>query len=185
MKEQSATPKYGAGRRSKYRHGASATNVQAITNAAVSHSDEMRSRMVKYSVTMGIRMVCLAAIFVFDGWFKLIPVIGAVVLPWVAVVLANGGADVVHQETVELLDEAPMYAVSGGEAGTGDGAEPGDVLAGEIVPDDTDESDGVEDKAAGNEPAGAAADADHGAADGGPHASSEEASQEDRHHEHL
>ena len=68
--------------------------------------------MVKYAITMGIRMVCLASIFLFDGWYKLIPVIGAVLLPWVAVVIANGGADIVHRETVDLLDEAPMYAVA-------------------------------------------------------------------------
>ncbi|MGP9502312.1 DUF3099 domain-containing protein [Specibacter sp. AOP5-B1-6] len=212
MKDQSATPKSGAGRRSKYRHGAPAGNVQAITNAAVSHSEEMHSRMVKYAVTMGIRMVCLAAIFVFDGWFKLIPVIGAVVLPWVAVVIANGGADIVHQETVELLDEAPMYAVAGGEPGPGGSAEADDVLPGEIVPDETAQDQTAPDQTAGDEPAGPAGDApddgdsagttaaashsathdarenDARAAGTGASnaaAASQEPSQEDKHHEHL
>ena len=135
MNQQAATPKSGAGRRSKYRHGSSTPEVQAITNAAAPHSEEMHQRMVKYAITMGIRMVCLAAIFVFDGWFKLIPIIGAVVLPWVAVIIANGGADISHQEAVELLDEAPLYEVTG----PGHNAEdlsPGDILAGEIVPDE-------------------------------------------------
>lgn len=135
MNQQSATPKFGAGRRSKYRHGTSTPDVQAITNAAVPHSEEMHHRMVKYATTMGIRMVCLAAIFVFDGWFKLIPIIGAVVLPWVAVILANGGADINHQENVELLDEAPLYAVEGSETDA-DLPGPGDIVAGEIVPDE-------------------------------------------------
>jgi hypothetical protein len=62
-------------------------------------------------------------------------VIGAVVLPWVAVVIANGGADVVHQETVELLDEAPRYAIDGAPDGTGENGA-GDILTGELVPDD-------------------------------------------------
>ncbi|MHA7304124.1 DUF3099 domain-containing protein [Arthrobacter sp. TMN-49] len=135
MKEQSATPKFGAGRRSKYRHGAPASDVPSITNAAAAHSDEMHQRMVRYATAMGIRMVCLASIFVFDGWFKLVPVIGAVILPWVAVVIANGGSDVAHQDIVELLDEAPLYAV---DAGTDAAAQDGttEVLTGEIVPDD-------------------------------------------------
>ncbi|MHA7269033.1 DUF3099 domain-containing protein [Arthrobacter sp. HLT1-20] len=134
MKEQSATPMFGAGRRSKFRHGAPAADVPAITNAAVAHSDEMRKRMVKYATAMGIRMVCLASIFVFDGWFKIIPVIGAVILPWVAVVIANGGSDIAHQDTVDLLDDAPMYAVDAG-ADAAEDAAAHEVLAGEIVPD--------------------------------------------------
>ncbi len=141
MKDQSATPKFGAGRRSKYRNGASDAPVQSITNATVAHSEDMHHRMVQYAVTMGIRMVCLAAIFVFDGWFKLVPVVGAVVLPWVAVMIANGGADVSHQNDVELLDEAPMYALGAPDLPSDDGeASPGDILTGEIVPDaDLDE----------------------------------------------
>ena len=137
MKQQSATPKFGGGRHNKFRHAASAPEVQAITNAAAPHSEEMHQRMVKYSVTMGIRMVCLVAIFAFDGWYKIIPIVGAVLLPWVAVILANGGADVNHQESVDLLDEAPLYAVTGTDPAMDDGAPaPGDILDGEIVPDE-------------------------------------------------
>ena len=137
MKEQSATPKFGAARRSKYRQSASAVEVPTITTATPAHSDEMRQRMIKYAVTMGIRMVCLGAIFLFDGWYRLIPVVGAVLLPWVAVVIANGAADINHQETVELLDAAPLYEVAGGEAEPDDDeANFGEVLTGEIVPDE-------------------------------------------------
>ncbi len=50
------------------------TEVHSITDAAAAHSDEMRQRMIKYAIAMGIRMVCLILIFVVDGWFKLIPV---------------------------------------------------------------------------------------------------------------
>lgn len=175
MKEQSATPKFGEGLRRKYRHAAPASDVPSITNASAPHSEEMHQRMVKYAVAMGIRMVCLAAIFVFDGWFKLIPVIGAVILPWVAVVIANGGADIVHQEPVKLLDEAPMYAVDGGtedadENGTGG------ILTGEIVGDEGN-APGVGQPSAGEGTAGQ----DNGSEDSGD----ETATQEDRHHEHL
>ena len=141
MKEQSATPMSGANRRSKYLTGTPEPTVQAITNAAIPHSEDMRHRMRQYALTMGIRMVCLALIFVVDGWFKIIPVVGAVVLPWVAVMIANGGADTIHQETVELLDEAPLYAVTGGQYPADDDVSPTDeILTGEIVPDE-DEDD--------------------------------------------
>ena len=141
MKEQSATPTSGASRRSKYLTGTPEPAVQAITNAAIPHSDDMRHRMRQYALTMGIRMVCLALIFVVDGWFKIIPVVGAVVLPWVAVMIANGGADTIHQETVELLDEAPLYAVTSGQYPADDDVSPEDeILTGEIVPDEDEDA---------------------------------------------
>lgn len=142
MKQQSAMPNFGAGGRSRRPRKAPPEEVVSITNAAEAHSEEMRHRMVKYAITMGIRMVCLAAIFLFDGWYKLIPVVGAVVLPWVAVVIANGGSDITHRETVDLLDEAPRYAVTDGLEGAADGSPAeGEVLTGEIVPDTADETE--------------------------------------------
>lgn len=142
MKQQSAMPNFGAGGRNSRRRNAHFQEVVSITNAAEAHSEEMRQRMVKYAITMGIRMVCLAAIFLFDGWYKLIPVVGAVLLPWIAVVIANGGSDITHRETVDLLDEAPRYAVTGGMDGMSDDDSPeGDILAGEIVPDTADETE--------------------------------------------
>lgn len=137
MNKQSVTPTPGAGRSGKSRVVEPELEVHTITNAAEAHSEEMRQRMMKYALTMGIRMVCLVLIFAVDGWFKIIPVVGAVVLPWVAVMIANGGADIVHRETVELLDEAPLYAVDAGEKVPDDaGAPQGDILTGEIVPDE-------------------------------------------------
>lgn len=142
MKQQSALPEPDVGAHKKRRHGGPTPEVVTITNAAVAHSEEMRQRMIKYAVTMGIRMVCLALVFVFDGWFKIIPVVGAVILPWVAVMIANGGSDISQQETVDLLDEAPLPAVSGSSTTTDDAApSPGEVLRGEIVPDDEAEAE--------------------------------------------
>ncbi len=66
------------------------SEVHSITDAAAAHSEEMRQRMIKYAVAMGIRMVCLILIFVVDGWLKILPIIGAVFLPWFAVIIANG-----------------------------------------------------------------------------------------------
>lgn len=172
MKEQSATPTSGASRRSKYLTGTPEPAVQAITNAAIPHSDDMRHRMRQYALTMGIRMVCLALIFVVDGWFKVIPVVGAVVLPWVAVMIANGGADTIHQETVELLDEAPLYAVTSGQHPADDAVSPDDeILTGEIVPNED------EDAAVPHE--------DSPAHDTAEHEPAEQDSEQELRHEHL
>lgn len=45
--------------------------------------------MVKYSIAMGIRLVCIGACFITPGWWLLLPAAGAVLLPYVAVVVAN------------------------------------------------------------------------------------------------
>ena len=177
MKEQSATPNSGADRRHKYRHTAPSPDVHAITNAAVAHSDEMRQRMIKYAITMGIRMVCLVLIFAFDGWYRLVPVVGAVVLPWVAVMIANGGADISHQETVELLDDAPLYAVGAGNPdGVDAEASKADLLTGEIIPDEeaSPETAAQTKPSSEREPA---SDTEPGSKTG--------TVPEDKHHEHL
>jgi len=45
--------------------------------------------MINYSIAMGIRVVCVLLCVVVRGWWLVLPVLGAVVLPYVAVVLAN------------------------------------------------------------------------------------------------
>ncbi len=45
--------------------------------------------MVKYAISMSVRMVCIVAMLFVTGWWLLLCVIGAIVLPYVAVVLAN------------------------------------------------------------------------------------------------
>jgi DUF3099 family protein len=65
---------------------------QSITSLPQAPDAERRSRMVKYSVAMGIRVLCLVSILFVHGWWIIIPALGAVFLPYFAVVLANVGA---------------------------------------------------------------------------------------------
>lgn len=110
--------------------------VHSITDAAGAHSVDMHKRMVKYALAMGIRMVCLILIFVVDGWFKLIPVAGAVFLPWIAVIIANG-SDLAEARSDLLLDSAPLAELAAPADPAGND-EPGSaVLQGELI-DDTD-----------------------------------------------
>ncbi len=61
----------------------------SITSARTSHSDDLRKRQRRYLLSMGIRTVCFVLAVVTDGPVRWVFVFGAVVLPYVAVVLAN------------------------------------------------------------------------------------------------
>lgn len=93
--------------------------------------------MIKYAVAMGIRMVCLVLIFVVDGWFKVLPVLGAVFLPWIAVIIANG-SDQAEVHADSLLDYAPLAQLDAPAAPAS--PEPEDpsmtLLQGELVDDE-------------------------------------------------
>jgi hypothetical protein len=61
----------------------------SLTSLPVSPTEERKSRLGQYLLAMGLRLVCLFLCFVTPGWWILLPVIGVVVLPLVAVGLAN------------------------------------------------------------------------------------------------
>jgi O-antigen ligase len=63
--------------------------IQSATSLPASPDEERHSRMIKYAVAMGIRGICVLLLFVVPGWWRLLPLLGAVVLPYIAVVLAN------------------------------------------------------------------------------------------------
>ncbi|MFH5877646.1 DUF3099 domain-containing protein [Arthrobacter sp. NA-172] len=110
--------------------------VHSITDAAAAHSDDMRERMIKYAVAMGIRLVCIILIFVVDGWFKIIAIAGAVFLPWVAVVIANG-SDKAEVHSDALLDYVPAVELERSpEAEPETPADPVTVFEGELIDDD-------------------------------------------------
>lgn len=47
--------------------------------------------MRKYTIAMSVRMICILLVFVVPGWWMWVFALGAVVLPYIAVVLANVG----------------------------------------------------------------------------------------------
>jgi uncharacterized membrane protein YdbT with pleckstrin-like domain len=64
-------------------------SLESITSLPERPEDERRHRMVNYSIAMGIRVVCVILCVFVTGWWLVIPILGAVVLPYVAVVFAN------------------------------------------------------------------------------------------------
>lgn len=67
-------------------------HIPSATSLGEAPADERRSRMLKYSLAMAIRLVCIGACFFTPGWWLLAPALGAILLPYFAVVLANSVA---------------------------------------------------------------------------------------------
>jgi hypothetical protein len=68
-----------------------------VTEARRSLSDDIAYRQRRYLIMMGIRALCfIVAIVLFVnhlGWLTAIPAAGAIVIPYFAVVFANGGRE--------------------------------------------------------------------------------------------
>ena len=71
------------------------TKPAAITEIPLSPEQDRRARMARYSIAMGIRVVCIFLCLFAQGWWLLLPAAGAILLPYVAVVIANN----VHRTT--------------------------------------------------------------------------------------
>ena len=64
-----------------------------VTEARQSRSAEISQRERRYLMMMGARIICFVAavllVVTHAGWFALLPAVGAIVLPYFAVVVAN------------------------------------------------------------------------------------------------
>ncbi len=68
-----------------------------VTEAQPPLSADIAARQRRYLIMMGVRVVCFAATIAMfaagAGWLCLFPAIGAIAIPYFAVVLANGGRE--------------------------------------------------------------------------------------------
>ena len=71
------------------------TRAQTATSLPAAPRDEAESRMTTYFITMGVRATCFVLMVVVTpyGWQTAVFAVGAIVLPYIAVVLANVGKD--------------------------------------------------------------------------------------------
>jgi hypothetical protein len=78
-------------------HGARAEQVHLVTQARRPMSEDITYRQHRYLIMMGIRTLCFAiAIVLFVAhlrWLILIPAVGAIIIPYIAVIFANGGRE--------------------------------------------------------------------------------------------
>ena len=84
---------------------------QSTTSVPSAPHEEAGARFTKYLVTMGIRIACFMLMVAITpyGWYTWVFGIGAMVLPYVAVVLANVGEDthIPRAESPFIAIEAP------------------------------------------------------------------------------
>ncbi|WP_052129076.1 DUF3099 domain-containing protein [Clavibacter michiganensis] len=66
---------------------------QSVTSLPRSPQEDRHARMVKYTIAMTIRMVCILSCLFLQGWWLAVAAVGAVVLPYFAVILANVGGN--------------------------------------------------------------------------------------------
>jgi hypothetical protein len=78
-------------------HGPRRERPQVVTEARRSKSEDIAYRERRYLIMMGIRLVCFViAVVAFlngAGWLTAIPAVGAIAIPYFAVVFANGGRE--------------------------------------------------------------------------------------------
>ncbi len=82
-----------------------------ITTAPASRQEEIAQRQRRYVMSMSLRTVCFIGAVVAEGWLRWVLVVGAVVLPYVAVVMANAvstkGDGFALRSTAEPRNELP------------------------------------------------------------------------------
>lgn len=78
-------------------HAARGQQIHLVTQARRPMSEDIKYRQSRYLIMMGIRVVCFAvAIILFAAhlrWLILVPAVGAILIPYIAVVFANGGRE--------------------------------------------------------------------------------------------
>ncbi len=106
-----------------HHHHEHGPQVHRITEARESHTVEQNSRVLKYTISMSVRMACFLAAFFTHGWIQWVCFAGAIVLPYVAVVIANGGADLTKREPPAefFAGDEPRSITASPEPGLGGG----------------------------------------------------------------
>ena len=119
-------------------HSGRPPSVHLVTQAHRSLSDDIAYRQRRYLLMMGIRTACFViAVVLFlnhFGWLTAIPAIGAIFIPYFAVVFANGGREPDNvRGFMEYRPNLPASRDSSGssEANGGNGHRPVDPGAGD------------------------------------------------------
>jgi hypothetical protein len=90
--------------------------VYSVTSVRRGLSEDVHDRAVRYVVSMLVRTGCFVGMAFVDGWARWLLAAGAVLLPYIAVVLANAGRERPEPPTATL---GPVVALPALEAGPG------------------------------------------------------------------
>lgn len=100
-----------------------------ITSAQRGASLDLEARQRRYLITMGVRTACFLVFLIVPGWWKVVALAGAALLPAIGVLLANN-ADRHVLTPVAPSDEAPRPAIADAS-----------VVPGTLAHDEGDEGD--------------------------------------------
>lgn len=81
--------------------------VPSITNAPAALSQEISARARRYLISMAIRTGCFIAAILTSGPVRYSLLVGAVLLPYIAVVIANAGREPNRSASVSYLPNGP------------------------------------------------------------------------------
>jgi hypothetical protein len=102
---------------------------QLVTEARRSRSDDIAYRQRRYLIMMGVRALCfVAAVLMFVnhlGWLTAIPAIGAIIIPYFAVIFANGGREPNVTRGFRAYEPGVPVPYTGPQDQAGPGTEPG------------------------------------------------------------
>lgn len=90
--------------------------VYTITQAQRALSVEQVGRTRRYLISMGIRTVCFVAAIFTPGWPRWALIAAALVLPYLAVVVANAGRENDEPGTVGVADQPRVELPGAGTA---------------------------------------------------------------------
>ena len=103
-------------------HGGHRQPVHLVTQARRPMSEDIRYRQHRYLLMMGIRTFCfaiaVALFFLHMRGLALIPAVGAIIIPYIAVIFANGGREPDNQRG--FLEHRPKRHAIGGAPDPGD-----------------------------------------------------------------
>ena len=84
---------------------------QSVTSVEISPEEERKSRFIKYTIAMVVRVICIIlAVVVPLGWITILFAIGAIFLPYFAVIIANTESRT--SETKKAKVQAPTISIS-------------------------------------------------------------------------
>jgi predicted tellurium resistance membrane protein TerC len=104
-----------------------AEQVQSVTQLAISPELERRSRMIKYTVAMVVRVICIVLAVLIDGWFRWICFAGAIFLPYFAVVIANAADFNKTVNPAKVVPQAETISISADAFKNASSPKPGDA----------------------------------------------------------
>jgi hypothetical protein len=94
--------------------------VYSITSASSGRSDDLGRREKAYGISMGIRTLCFVGAVIawqtVGGWIPWVLLVGALVLPYTSVILANAGVRTKGRGT-NIIPPEPRGAIGPGSSG--------------------------------------------------------------------